>query len=503
MTGSRLLLGLSLVLILAVCVWGTVDTEGLVAIASEIVNQFFESRGWFVMLSASAMLAFCLILAFSPYGTIRLGKDDDRPEFSTPSWIAMLFSAGMGVGLLFWAVAEPMLHFSIASQYAPLPTAAYEALVATNINWGVHAWAIYGTTALVIAYFAYRRGAAMMVSGPITAAFPDQKWAVYVGWVSDFLAIVAIAIGVGGSIAMGVFQVADGIDVLIGGSGVTTFMLGLILVAMVACYVPALLVDLGTGMSRLSNMAMAITIALAIYVIVLGPTQYLMNSVVNSFGEYLVRVIPSGFQTFTFYDDAVGQWFKDWTLTYMVWWIAWGPFVGVFIAQISKGRTIREFVIGVLLAPTIFSIFWFGTFGGIGLFDALRGDGSLLQIAQSDPERVTFELLDRLPFPKFTTTLTVLAGFLFIVTSVVSAAVVLATFAMGGVSEPKPGLKVVWGLLLGGLGVVMILSGGIDAVKKLIALGALPFVFIIVFLMVCLIRGLRDEEVGNARRQPS
>lgn len=499
MTRARSLLVASLLTISVVGTWGVLDSAGLVRFASDVVSRYFESRGWFVMLSVSGMLFLCIWLAFSPYGDIRLGADDDGPEFSTPSWIAMLFAAGMGVGLLFWAVAEPLTHYAFASELMPPPIAAQQALLATNFHWGIHAWAIYGTTALTIAYFTFRRGAPMLVSGPIEALFPEERWARIVGWLSDFMAIVAIAIGVGGSIAMGVFQVADGVDVMLGGEKASNALVAVIFAIMVAAYLPPLLVDLGAGMARLSSTAMIIAIALVLYTVVLGPTEYLLNSVLNSFGDYAFAAIPRGFQTLTFYGDDLTTWFQDWTLTYMVWWIAWGPFVGVFIARISKGRTIREFVLGVLIGPTLFSLIWFGAFGGIGLFDALNGNGELLALTASNVERVTFALLERLPLPAVTTLATIFAAFLFIVTSVVSAAFVLGTFSSGGDPDPSPKIRFIWGLLLGLLGAAMILSGSIDAIKKLIAIGALPFVFVSVLLCICLIRGLR-QEVRNAGR---
>lgn len=499
MTRSQILLATSLVTIAAVGIWGVTDSDGLVRLASSIVDRYFQSRGWFVMLSVSGMLFLCIWLAFSRYGSIRLGADDDRPEFSTPSWIAMLFAAGMGVGLLFWAVAEPLTHFAFATEMMPAPIAAQQALLATNFHWGIHAWAIYGATALSIAYFSFRRGAPMLVSGPVESLFPDEAWAKIVGWLSDFMAIVAIAIGVGGSIAMGVFQVADGVDVLFGGDKAEGWLIAAVFGAMVLAYLPPLLVDLGAGMARLSNTAMIIAIGLVLFTVVLGPTEFLLNSVVNSFGDYAFSAIPRGFQTLIFFGDDLGAWFQDWTLTYMVWWIAWGPFVGVFIARISRGRTIREFVLGVLIGPTVFSVIWFGTFGGIGLFDALHGSGDLLAMTANNVERVTFTLLERLPFPVATTLATIIAAFLFIVTSVVSAAFVLATFSSGGDPNPSPRIRLIWGVLLGLLGAVMILSGSIDAIKKLIAIGALPFVFVCVLLCVCLVRGLR-QEVQNADR---
>ena len=499
MNSNQALLGISLLIITAIGLWGVIDSQGIVAVASLVVGEFFNSRGWFVMLIASGLLIMCIILACTPYGNIRLGGEDDRPEFSTPSWIAMLFAAGMGVGLLFWAAAEPLTHFRFVRGSLPDPVAADMALLATNFNWGFHAWAIYGSIALTIAYFSFRRGTPMLVSAPILNMFPGETWARIVGWISDLLAIVAIAIGVGGSIAMGVFQVADGIDVMMGGEGAKPWLVMVIFAIMVACYLPPLLVDLGTGMSRLSNIAMIIALGLVAFTVIFGPTQFLLNSILGSFGKYVSEAIPRGFETFTFFDDTVGRWFKDWTLTYMVWWIAWGPFVGVFIARISRGRTIREFVLGVLIGPTLFSIFWFGAFGGIGLFGALEGPGALLALTETNVERVTFALLKMLPLTSLTTVATIVAAFLFIITSVVSAAFVLGTFSTGGNPDPSPKIRLIWGILLGIMGAAMILSGSIDAIKKLIALGALPFVFITVLVVACLIRALREENIHADR----
>ncbi|MES0883428.1 BCCT family transporter [Roseibium sp. SCP14] len=490
MQSSRLLLATSLSLCAVIGIWGVVDPAGLLALAKTIVDQYFFSRGWFVMLSVTIMLLFCLGLTFTRFGDLRLGKDTDRPEYSTPTWIAMLFAAGMGVGLLFWAVAEPLTHFYFAKEALPAPLAAEQALLAANFNWGIHAWAIYGTTALTIAYFSFRRGTPMLVSAPVKNLFPGETWATIVGWLSDFMAIAAIAIGVGGSVAMGVYQVADGVSILTGGETATPFMIGAVFLIMVAAYIPPLLVDLGSGMARLSNIAMCLAIGLVAYTIILGPTEYLMNSIISGIGLYVAEVVPRGLQTFTFFGDEASRWFQDWTLTYMVWWIAWGPFVGVFVARISRGRTIREFVLGVLIGPTLFSTIWFGAFGGVGLFEALNGQGELLAMTQTNVERMTFALLDRLPLSTITTLATIAAAFLFIVTSVVSAAFVLGMFSTGGNPNPSSKVRVIWGVLLGILGAAMILSGSAQAMKTLIALGALPFVLITGLLLACLVRAL-------------
>ena len=232
-----------------------------------------------------------------------------------------------------------------------------------------------------------------------------------------------------------------------------------------------------------------------IFLLLFGPTHYLMGGILHAVGDYLAEVLPHGFRTFTFMDDRVGDWFQSWTLTYMVWWLAWAPFVGVFIARISRGRTIRAFLCGVILVPTGFSILWFGVFGGIGFFGVLRTDIPVLDIVRDNVSGVTFFVLEQFPLPFLTIGAVVVAAFLFIVTSVVSAAFVLGMFSTGGDLNPSTKIKLSWGVVLGALGLVMILSDSIDAVKSIIALGALPFIFSVLLLVVCRLTALKSEAV--------
>ena len=487
------LLIIALALTGVIAVWGIVDNAGLADFASSSVKVLFKSRGWFIMLTVSVLLLVSIWLAFSPYGKIKLGKDDDQPEFSTVSWLTMLFAAGMGVGLLYWGAAEPITHFLLAREYANEQQAAALARFVTNFHWGLHAWAIYAVTGLVIAYFGFRKGCPTLISAPIQHVFGKVVWTRIVGWLSDLLAIVAIAIGLGGSVAMGVFQVQSGIESLFDVENTGLWLAMVIFVVLCICYILPLMVDLSKGMAVLSNAAMATAGLLMAFVLLAGPTHYLMGGIVEGIGEYVAGVLPHGFKTFTFFDERVGDWFGSWTLTYMVWWLAWAPFVGVFIARISKGRTIREFILGVILVPTTFSIFWFGIFGGMGFFQALRTGESILKVVETNVNSTTFFLLDTLPLSLLTTIATVVAAFLFIVTSVVSAAFVLAMFSTGGDLNPKVRVKLVWGAILGALGLVMILSNSIDAIKSIIALGAMPFVFIVLLLMVCLLKALKME----------
>jgi len=477
----------------AVALWGIVDTEGLAESASYLVRIQFTSRAWFIMLTVSFILITSLCLAVSRFGNIKLGRDDDVPEFSTISWLAMLFAAGMGVGLLYWGTAEPLTHYLLISEYEDPRTAADKALFVTNFHWGLHAWAIYALTGLVIAYFGFRLGCPSLVSSPILKVFGSNRLTRVVGWLSDLLAIVAIAIGLGGSVAMGVFQVKAGVDVLFGLEGTGMGLALVILAVLCAAYILPLMVDLGRGMAMLSNTAMAVAGGLMLFILLTGPTHFIMGGIVQAVGEYLGGVLTHGFRTFTFMDSRIGDWFQSWTLTYMVWWLAWAPFVGVFIARISKGRTIREYLCGVILVPTAFSIVWFGVFGGVGFFGALKLNVPILDAVQNDVSGVAFFVLERFPAPSLTIAAVVVTAFLFLITSVVSAAFVLGMFSTGGDLNPSVRIKLSWGVVLGALGLVMILSDSIDAVKSIIALGALPFVFIVLLLIVCLLKALKLE----------
>ncbi|MGD9015755.1 MAG: BCCT family transporter [Desulfobacterales bacterium] len=484
---------LSLILTGGVAGWGIVDTAGLAAFASTIVGFMFTSRGWFIMLSATFFVFLCLGLAFSRYGKIKLGKDDDEPEFSTISWITMLFAAGMGVGLLYFGSAEPLFHFMMLRPHLSNPESAQHALFATNFHWGLHAWAIYAITGLIIAYFSFRKDQPTLISAPIRCVFGDRGWPRWVGGFSDLMAITAIAIGVGGSIAMGVFQVQAGVAALFNLENPGVILSVTIFVLLVVSFLLPLTVDLGKGMALLSNTAMAIAGGLMLFVIITGPTHYIMSAIVGGLGDYLSRVLPHGFKTFTFFDETIGNWFQSWTLTYMVWWLAWSPFVGVFIARISKGRTIKEYILGVVLVPTMFSIVWFGVFGSIGFYGAMVIDVDILEVVRTNIDTTTFFVLDHLPFAKLTIAATVLAAFLFVVTSVVSAAFVLSMFSSKGDADPTVKTKLMWGVILGALGLVMIFSNSIDAVKSIIALGALPFVYIVLLISVCLLKALKKE----------
>jgi glycine betaine transporter len=334
------------------------------------------------------------------------------------------------------------------------------------------------------------------MGAPIRSIFGQKRWSRPVSWTVDLISIYAIAIGLGGSVALGVFQIQDGVATLLNMDGSGLELTLIIFIILCLAYMLPLMTDLSKGMALLSNTAIIISITIMVYLLLAGPTYFMMNGVVESIGEYLFQVIPHGFRTYTFYGEQVGDWFGDWTLNYMVWWLAWSPFVGVFIARISRGRTIREFILGILLAPTAFSIFWFAVFGGLGAFQAQAGlfDPS---VAIHNINQTTFMLLKTLPLSQLTIAAIIVAGFLFVVTSVVSAAYVLSMFSTGGDQDPTVKIKLIWGVILAALGLAMILSNSVSAVRQIIALSANPFLLIVLLLLVCLLKALRKDKVSN------
>lgn len=478
----------------AVALWGLLDTQGLSSFAQTYVRQHFTSRAGFIMLVATLVTVTAFGLAFSRYGKVRLGADDERPEFSTVSWLTMLFAAGMGVGLLFYGAAEPLTHDQILSSRIGEDIAAERALFITNFNWGFHAWSIYALAALVIAYFSYRKGHPALLGSPLRHTFKRGRWVGPLAWVTDLLAIYAIAIGLAGSLAIGIFQVQGDIQSLLGLEATGLGMqLGVFLV-LVAGFLLPLTKDLGEGMARLSNAAKLIAGLLMVFLLLVGPTHFLMNGIVDGLGGYLSGIVRQSLATYPFFGKQFEEWFHGWTLNYMVRWIAWAPFVGVFVARISRGRTIREFILGVVLVPSLFSFFWFGVFGGMGFYGALRSDLPIMQVVTENPERTTFYVLQTLPLSWLTGAGTVAAAFLFLVTSVVSAAFVLSMFSTGGDENPPSRIKLIWGVILAALGLALMLSGDLGAVRNIIALGAMAFVLILPLLVIALLKTLHKEE---------
>ncbi len=465
-----------------------------------LTKALFHAIDWFFMASVTGMLVLAIWLAMSRYGSIRLGRDDEKPEFSTASWASMLFAAGMGVGLVFWGVSEPLNHFVDPPMGTPGSSqAARQSFVVTLFHWGLHAWAIYCTGALVLAYFHYRRGTPFMAGAPIRSVFRGV-WVEPVAKSSDLIAILAVAFGVAGSLAKGVIQIATGLNTSYGlDTGAWQVSAGILLLLFL-CYMTSAATSLDKGIQLLSNVNMSLAIALMIFLLVVGPTAFLLRCLVSSLGDYLTA-LPS-FTLRLYPHEHLEDWLAGWTLSYFIWWIAWTPFVGIFVARISRGRTIREFVIGVLAIPTLFSVVWFAVFGGSGIYEETHG-ANLGELAVEDPSLPLFSVLEAYPLATVTMTVAMILIFIFVVTSVDSATFVLGMLTSQGAMNPPVYRKLFWGIALALLGLALVLNGQVEVVKAGAISGALPLTLVLLLQAGALIRALnQDFERGSNELVP-
>lgn len=470
--------------------WGLVDPDAMTNTFLGFTNYMLTGISWYWLLITTGFLILSGYLAFGPYGSVRLGRDDERPEFSTASWIAMLFAGGMGAGLLFWGVAEPIYHFEgPPGMEGGTPQAAREAMVITNLHWGLHAWAIYGVCALVIAYFTFRKNGTSEISTPIGAVFkgPEGK---PIGTIANVLGVLAVVFGLAGSLTMGTLQVRGGLNAVFGLDATTTLSL-VIMGVLFVCYMLSATTGVDKGIKILSNINMIIAIAILMIVIIFGPSRFILETFVNSIGEYFARLPAMAFRMFP-YEDLAG-WTSGWTLTYLIWWLAWGPFVGIFVARISRGRTIREFCIGVIFVPTMFSILWFAAFGGTAIYIELFGGGGLSELVFADVTSALFTFLNYFPFGELLGATACLLIFIFLVTSADSGTFVLSMMTARGDLNPPIFHKMVWGVLIAVLTVGTLLTGSITVAKAMAITGALPFSVILLLQIVGFMRAIRSE----------
>jgi glycine betaine transporter len=490
---SRIVLVASFLLVLGFGFWGVISPPIMTAAAVGMVDFVLTSAGWMYLALCSSFLILCGWLAFGPYGRIRLGPDDSRPEFSTASWLAMLFAGGMGAGLVFWGVAEPVSHFAHPPGDVAASTAASArlAMVLTNLHWGLHAWSIYAVCALVLAYFIFRRGMPGMVSTPIRATLAASRSTRLLGLTSDIVATFAVVFGLAGSLVMGVLQVRAGITSLFGIQPTTPISI-LILLALAIAFMLSASTGLSKGIQILSNLNMVLVIILLIVVVLFGPTAYIMESFVNSIGDYIAALPAYSFRLLSYENQM--DWTNAWTLTYLIWWVAWGPFVGIFIARISRGRTIREFCIGVVVLPTLFSMFWFSALGGTSIWIELNGGGGLAELVNEDTATALFAFIDYMPFGSILGLMALVLVFIFLVTSADSGTFVISMMTSEGQLNPRTRLKLAWGSAITLLSMAILLSGSVEVAKAMAIFGAVPFTLILVFQIVGFLRALREEK---------
>ncbi|HEX6249313.1 MAG TPA: BCCT family transporter [Nocardioidaceae bacterium] len=458
--------------------------------------------GWWYVLIVTGFVVFAVWIALSPMGSIRLGKDDAEPEFGLRSWFAMLFAAGMGIGLVFWGVAEPLNHFA-----APPPgTGGDDAAVArtamdvTYLHWGLHAWAIYVVVGLAVAYAVHRKGRPVSIRWALEPLLGKRVTGFW-GDLIDVIAVVGTIFGVATSLGFGVSQIAAGLDFLgvVGTSNtvLVALILGITLIAMIS-----VVTGIDRGIRWLSNINMGLAGLLMVAVLLLGPTVFLLSDFVQQVGSYLQNFLRMSFNTYSFRGEEGQTWLGGWTTYYWGWWMSWAPFVGVFIARISRGRTVREFIAGVLLVPSLLTFLWFAIMGGTALHRELFGQGGLVgEDGAVNTDTALFEMLDVLPGGALLSALAIFLIVIFFVTSSDSGSYVVDMIASGGDPNPPVWSRAFWAGLQGVIAAVLLVAGGLAALQTTAILVALPFSVVMVLMVWSTTRALMADHRAITRRR--
>ncbi|MCO4781729.1 MAG: BCCT family transporter [Candidatus Cloacimonetes bacterium] len=481
-------------IVLAIFLLATlIKPDKVESIALSIKALMVYNLSWLFLGSTAFILVFLVYLASSRYGNIVLGDPKDKPEFSTMSWIAMLFSAGMGAGLVFWGAAEPMLHYV----YPPLGDgrtheAASKAMVYAAFHWGFHGWGIYTLCAVSVAYFGFRKRKKYLISSCIPVFVQNRDTHGLVKLCTDVTATLAVVFGVAASLGLGVKQICGGIGTVfeIDSTG-TSFQLGVLAVVTV-CFLLSACTGLSKGIQILSNLNIIMAICLMVFIFFVGPQIFSLNLFIDTIGNYIHNLIPLSFQMNPMSSKYV-QWMGDWSILYLAWWIAWCPFVGIFLARISKGRTIREFIFGALVIPTVFTILWFSVFGGAAFQLDLLGNEDLAALMKQDVSKALFLLLTYYPMQFASSVLALFLIFVFLVTSADSATFVIAMMTSEGDLDPNITIKITWGVIITVITGALLVTGGIKSIQAVALIFSLPFIFVLLMMVMSLWMRLSTE----------
>jgi choline/glycine/proline betaine transport protein len=485
------------VVLLFVIVTLGIGEEAAGAAFQSIQDTIAEYLGWFYILCANVFIVVVLYFGLGKYGSIRIGGPTQEPEFSDFSWLAMLFSAGMGIGLMFWSVGEPIWHYS-APPFGDAETAAAAetSMVATFFHWGIHPWAIYGIVALGLAFYAYNRGLPLTFRSLFWPLLGERIYG-WPGHLIDILAIFATAFGLATSLGLGAQQVNAGVNVISGeflGSAVpVSTTVQVILIAIITAFATvSVWAGLDKGIKRLSQLNVYLMLALLGTILIVGPTVFIFETFVQTIGAYVATLPTLAFWTASYEGGSEG-WQAGWTIFYWGWWIAWSPFVGMFIARISKGRTIREFVLAVLLLPALFSFFWMSAFGGTALHFELFTDQSIIEAVQADEAVAMFELFALLPLALILSAVAIVLVVSFFVTSSDSGSLVLGSISEGGKDNATRPTRVSWAVFEGVIAAVLLIGGGLTALQTASIVTGLPFAVVLLLICYTLWVGLEKE----------
>ncbi len=491
--------GCAAVLILAVLAWGVFKPDNFANFASVALAYIVDDWGWLFVLAATVFVGFVLFIAFSKFGHIRLGKDNEPPEFSTVSWVAMMFAAGMGIGLMFYGATEPLTFYRDGVPGGE-PGNKRQAFASTLFHWGLHPWALYAIVGLAIAYGTFRLGRRQLLSSAFIPLIGTKRAEGWLGKLIDILAIFATVFGTAASLGLGATQIGSGMTAtnMVDNPSIQV-LVGIIVVLGVA-FLASAASGVGKGIQWLSNTNMVLAALLALFVLVVGPTVVIMNMMPTTLGSYLSQFFTMASRTADISDDA-GKWLSTWTIFYWAWWTSWSPFVGMFLARISRGRTIREFIVVVLMVPTAVTILWFAIFGGTAVhFEdtgrSVWGDG--------DSTKMLFDLLHQLPGGNIASFVAMLLLATFFITSADSASTVMGSMSQRGRLVADRKVTVLWGLMTAAIAVVLLTSGGEDSLSNLqnvTIIAASPFILIIIALMFAIVKDLGNDPMYLAEKE--
>ncbi|MCZ9289553.1 BCCT family transporter [Corynebacterium evansiae] len=485
--------GCAAALILAVVLWGVLGGDSFAAFASTALSYVVGSWGWLYVLAGTVFVGFILFIAFSKFGHIRLGKDNEPPEFNSISWVAMMFAAGMGIGLMFYGVTEPLTYYRDGVPGAQNNDVA-SSFASTLFHWGLHPWSLYAIVALAIAYGTFRLGRKQLLSAAFIPLIGEKRAEGALGKIIDIAAIFATVFGTAASLGLGAVQIQSGLDAtgLISNPG-TWVIVGTIVI-LGLCFLASAASGVGKGIQYLSNTNMVLAGLLALFVLILGPTVVILNLIPTSLGNYLSQFFQMAARTANSGDGA-DEWLGSWTIFYWAWWVSWSPFVGMFLARISRGRTIREFVCVVLMVPTMVTIIWFSIFGGAAVNaeetgNSIWGDG--------EATSQLFNLLQTLPMGQVASIVAMILLATFFITSADSASTVMGSMSQRGQLVANRGVTVLWGALTAIIALMLLLTGGDEALTNLqnvTIIAASPFLLVIIALMFSIYKALSNDQL--------
>ncbi|MQM24484.1 BCCT family transporter [Glycomyces albidus] len=495
----------SAVVIVAVIVFGAVFPELFEDGSTAALNWVIANFGWLFIIAGNIFLVLAVYIAASRYGNIKLGVSaDEEPEFGTLPWISMMFAAGMGIGLMFYGVAEPLSHYFDAPPPLHLNPASpyYEdqlqegALVYSYFHWGLHPWAIYAVAGLALGYSTFRRQRGNNLSDAFEPLTGGRRWGPATGKAIDLLAVFATVFGTAASLGLGALQVAVGLEIVAGVED-SRFLEIIVICALTAAFVASAFSGVHRGVKWLSTTNVVLALFLIVFVFFAGPTLFILDAWPNAVGGYLSSLTNLSSVTGAF---GGADWMAAWTIFYWAWWLSWAPFVGTFIARISRGRTIRQFIVGVLLIPSAASTMWFAILGGTALWKQGKGSADYEASLAQGEEHALFALLDSLPLYGLLSGLSMVLVAIYFVTGADSASLVLGSLSSRGSLAPKKPLVVFWGVTIGGVAAVLLLSGGLEGLKNATIIVALPFVIVMLALCVALMKELMTDPAANVLR---